>query len=109
MSIKTLILAAAAATVTASAGAADTYFEVGPNLEAGDILELGLITADGKGIVEIYDFRTGTQGKLLGTQSLNAGANPDVRVKTGLPATGNVLAVVKVDGATAATKSFYIY
>ncbi|PUB17612.1 hypothetical protein [Yoonia sediminilitoris] len=109
MSIKTLVLAAAAATVTASAAAAETYFEVGPNLEAGDILELGLITAEGNGVVEIYDYRTGTQGALLGTKTLNAGANPNVRVKTGLPATSNVLAVVKVDGQEAAKKSFYIY
>ncbi|MFG5382836.1 MULTISPECIES: hypothetical protein [unclassified Yoonia] len=108
MSVKTIIFAAAAAAVTATAGAADTYFEQGRTLEAGNVLELGLITAEGAGVVEIYDYRNGTQGKLLGTERLNAGANTNTRVNTGLPANRDVIAVVKIDGQIAATKAFDI-
>ena len=106
MSIKTLFIAAAAATVTATAGAADTYFEQGRTIDGGDILEFGLITAEGAGVVEIYDYHTGQQGKLVGSENLFSGANPDVRVNTGLPQNRDVLAVVKVDGEVVATKAF---
>ena len=106
MSIKTIIFAAAAAAVTATAGAADTYFEQGRTLDASDVLELGLITADGAGVLEIYDYRTGTQGALLGTERLTAGANTNVRVNTGLPANQDVIAVIKIDGQVVASKPF---
>ena len=106
MSIKALVIAAAAATVTATAGAADTYFEQGQTLKGGDILELGLITTDGAGVVEIYDYHTGQQGKLVGSENLFSGPNPDVRVSTGLPQNRDVIAVVKIDGQIVATKDF---
>lgn len=108
MSVKTIIFAAAAAAVTATAGAADTYFEQGRTLEAGNVLELGLITAEGAGVVEIYDYRNGTQGALLGSEQLNAGANTNTRVNTGIPARRDVIAVVKVDGQVVAEKQFDI-
>lgn len=108
MSVKTLFIAAAAAAITATAGAADTYFEQGRTLEAGDRLELGLVTADAAGVLEIYDYHTGQQGKLLGRERLNAGANTDVQVNTGLPASRDVIAVYKVDGQVVATKTFDI-
>ena len=108
MSVKTIIFAAAAAAVTATAGAADTYFEQGRTLQASDVLELGLITADNAAVLEIYDFSTGTQGALLGTERLSAGANTNVRVNTGLPASQDVLAVVKIGGQVAASKAFDI-
>ncbi len=106
MSIKTIIFAAAAAAVTATAGAADTYFEQGRTLNGGDVLELGLITADSAGVLEIYDFHTGEQGKLVGSERLTAGANTNVRVNTGLPQNRDVIALVKVDGQVVASKQF---
>ena len=108
MTFKTFALAAAAAAITATAGAADTYFEQGRSLDRGDVLELGLITAESAGVLEIYDYHTGQQGRLIGTERLNAGANPDVRVNTGLPQNRDVLAVVKIDGQVAASKPFNI-
>lgn len=106
MTIKTFIFAAAAAAVTATAGAADTYFEQGRTLESGDVLELGLITADSAAVLEIYDYHTGAQGKLVGSERLSAGANTDVRVNTGLPQNKDVIALVKIDGQVVATKKF---
>lgn len=106
MTIKNLILAAAATAITATAGAADTYFENGRTLEAGNILELGLITAEGAGVVEIYDYHRGEQGRLLGTDRLFSGANTNVRVNTRFPTNKDVIAVVKVDGQVVAQKHF---
>jgi len=108
MSIKSIILAAAAVTVTATAGAANTYFEQGRTLEADNVLELGLITAEGPGIVSIYDYRTGQQGALLGQRRLREGANTNVRVGTGTTTRRDVLAVVTVGGEIVATKKFDI-
>ena len=105
--MKSIALAAAVA-VTATAGAADTYFEQGRSLDSGDVLELGLITADAAGVLEIYDFHTGEQGRLIGTERLSAGANPDVRVNTGLPVNRDVIAVVNIDGQVAASKAFNV-
>ncbi len=106
MSLKSIVFAAAAVAVTATAGAADSYFEQGRTLDAGDVLELGLITADGAGVVEIYDYHTGAQGALVGSERLSAGANTNVRVNTGLPQTRDVIALIKIDGEVVASKPF---
>lgn len=106
MSIKSIVFAAAAVAVTATAGAADSYFEQGRTLEGSDVLELGLITAEGAGVLEIYDFHGGQQGKLVGSERLSAGANTDVRVNTGLPQNKDVIALIKIDGEVVASKTF---
>ncbi|WP_342076627.1 hypothetical protein [Yoonia sp. SS1-5] len=108
MTIKTLILAAAAASITASASVADTYFQKGRTLDAGSTLDLGLITAEGNGVVAIYDYHRGERGALLGTEQLSAGANTDVRVNTGLPTKRDVIAVISVDGQEKAAKDFVV-
>ncbi|WP_341365674.1 hypothetical protein [Yoonia sp. BS5-3] len=87
---------------------ADTYFENGHTLEASDMLDLGLITSDGAGQVEVYDFHTGEIGALLGTENIHEGANTDVRVSTGLPVRRDVLVVVRVDGQVLAEKAFEV-
>ena len=106
MSIKSIVFAAAAVAVTATAGAADSYFEQGRTLDGGDVLELGLITADAAGVVEIYDFHTGSQGALVGSERLSAGANTNVRIDTGLPQNRDVIALIKIDGQVVAQKQF---
>ncbi|WP_296425682.1 hypothetical protein [Yoonia sp.] len=108
MSMKTLIFVAAAIAATGSFATADTYFEFGPQLAPSDTLELGLITADGDGVVEIYEYHTGVMGALLGSERLHAGANPDVRINTGVPVRQDVIAVVKIGGQVVATKQFDI-
>ncbi|MFG5384939.1 hypothetical protein [Yoonia sp. R2-816] len=108
MSIKSTILASAAAATVATFGVADTYFETGRTLESDDTLELGLITTDNAAILEIYDYHTGQQGRLLGQQNLHVGANTDVRVDTGLPTRKDVIAIVTIDGQVVATKQFDI-
>ncbi|WP_341368039.1 hypothetical protein [Yoonia sp. BS5-3] len=107
MTIKTIILAAAVAT-TGSFAAADSYFENGRTLDRDDTLELGLVRADGAGVVEIYDFHTGVRGALLGTETVQAGANTDVRVNVGFPRTQDVLAVINIEGQDVVTKVYDI-
>lgn len=106
MTITSILLAASAMALTASTAIADTYFEHGRTLDADDTLQLGLITSDAAGVLEIYDYHTGQQGKLLGARNLRAGANTDVRVDTGLPTRRDVIAIVRVDGQIVASKRF---
>jgi hypothetical protein len=107
MSIKTIILAAAVA-ATGSFASADSYFENGRTLDKDDTLELGLVRAEAAGLVEIYDFHRGVQGELLGTETVSAGANTDVRVNIGFPRTKDVLAVINIDGQQVVTKAYDI-
>ena len=108
MSIKSIALVAATIAATSTAAAADSYFAFGERLESSSILDLGLVTSEDAGVVEIYDFSKGEAGALLGTQSVNAGANSDVRVNVGVRPTMDVIALLKVDGETVAQRDFDI-
>ncbi|MEJ8562389.1 hypothetical protein QTO30_14915 [Yoonia sp. GPGPB17] len=108
MSIKSIALVAATIAATASVASADSYFEFGENLESKSTLDLGLVRAEGAGVVEIYDFATGEIGALLGTEAVNAGANADVRVNLGISPKQDVIAVLKVDGETVAQRDYDI-
>ncbi|MEY1554559.1 hypothetical protein AB3Y40_02900 [Yoonia sp. R2331] len=105
MSIKTLTLAAAAVAITAGAASANT-FGFQESVEDRNSIELGLVTAAADGVVEIYNLKAGEQGALLGMQSVNAGANDDVRINIGNGFKTDVLAVLKVDGQIVATEEF---
>jgi hypothetical protein len=107
MSIKTIILAAAVA-ATGSFASAESYFEHGRTLDADDTLELGLVRSESAGLVEIYDFHKGVQGKLLGSERVRAGANTDVRVHVGFERSRDVLAVISIDGQAVASKVYEI-
>ena len=107
MSIKTIILAAAVA-ATGSFAAADSYFENGNTLNHNDQLKLGLVRAEGAGVVEIYDFHNGVRGRLLGTDTVHAGANTDVRVNVGFSRNQDVLAVINIDGQDVVSKVYDI-
>lgn len=109
MSIKFTAIAAATVAVLGSAAAADaSYFSYQDSLSDSTTLRLGTVTSAGNGVVEIYDFRTGELGALLGTEDIFAGANSDVRVKVGYTPTADVIAVLKVDGQTVATRDYNI-
>ncbi len=108
MSIKSIALVAATIAATASFASADSYFEFGENLESSSILDLGLVRAEGAGVVEIYDFATGQVGELLGTETVNAGANTDVRVNLGSRPKQDVIAILKVDGQAVAERDYEI-
>ena len=99
MSLKILTAAAALAASTATIASANyNYFSVVTDLDAETTLDLGIVRAAGDGVVEIYDYRAGDQGELLGSTEVFAGANDDVRVDVLTPPQNDVLAVLKVGG-----------
>lgn len=107
MTIKIIALAAALAT-TASVAAADNYFELGENVMQNSVIDLGIVRSEAAGIVEIYDFKGGDQGTLLGAETVNAGANTDVRINLGSKPLSDVIAVLKIDGEVVATRDYDI-
>ncbi len=108
MSIKSIALIAATIAATASVASADSYFEFGERLDSSSTLDLGLVTSEGAGVVEIYDYSTGEIGKLLGTEMVNVGANADVRVNVGIRPKQDVIALLKVGGETVAERDYNI-
>ncbi len=108
MSIKSFALIAATIAATATAASADSYFAFGERLDSSSVLDLGIVTAEGAGVVEIYDFGKGEIGALLGTETVNAGANADVRVNVGIRPSQDVIALLKVDGETVAQRDYNI-
>lgn len=106
MSMKLILAATALAAVSATAATAQSSFPVGTKLNPGTVLEIGTVRAEGPGVLEIYDFRKGEQGDLLGAVPLNEGANANVRVSVPAEPRFGVLSVIRVNGEIVATKSF---
>lgn len=95
---KLLPLLAAALVATAGAASASNTFGLS-NVQSSDtLIELGTVVASGNGVVEVYDYHAGQEGRLLGSDAVHAGANSDVKVSLATSYTNNVLAVLKVDG-----------
>lgn len=105
---KTIALAAATIAATASAASANNAFPFGESFEQTDVFELSTVTADGAGVVEIYDYHNGVRGALLGSEEVRAGANTNVKIDLGLGANKDVLAVLSVDGQEVLTKDYDI-
>lgn len=108
MSIKNFALIAATLVATASSVSAGNYFEIGENRDAGTSLKMGQVVTEGAGVLSIYDYTTGEQGTLLGTKTVHAGANTDVRVNVGNNNAYAVLAVLEVNGSIVASEDFDI-
>ena len=58
--------------------------------------------------MNVYNYSKGVQGALLGTQTVNAGANTDVRINVGTNNAYNVLAVLEIDGQAVTSMDFDI-
>ena len=109
MSTKFIALALAALVGSATLAAADVnYFSVEKTQDTSSRLDLGTIRAAADGVVEVYDFQGGSQGALLGTVPVYAGANGDVQVNVGTAPLGNVVALLNIDGETVATQRFQL-
>lgn len=109
MSIKFTAFAAAAVATLGTASLADSsYFAFQDTLEDRAVLDIGTVTSAGNGVVEIYDYHGGQIGALLGTEEIHAGANSDVQVSVGVPPRFDVIALLKVDGQTVATRDYDI-
>ncbi len=66
--------------------------------EADSRVDLGTILASADGVVEIYDYRLGRPGALLGSEAVDAGYNHDSRVLLGIDRSDDVIAVLKIGG-----------
>jgi hypothetical protein len=67
------------------------------------VISLGLVTASQDGVIEIYDIDDTELADMLGSQVINAGANPDVKINLTRAADSDVMAVLRVNGAVVAT------
>ncbi|SMX39105.1 hypothetical protein [Octadecabacter ascidiaceicola] len=93
-----LALAAIAASATIASASPDSYFSnFAASTERTTEVELGLVVAEGAGVVEIYTYTNGQAGKLLGSENVHAGGNPSVDVEIA-PAYGDAIALLKVGG-----------
>jgi len=107
MSTKIIAIALSALVGSATLAAADVnYFSVERVQDTSSRLDLGTIRAASDGVVEVYDYRGGSLGELLGTVPVYAGANGDVQVNVGTAPLGNVVALLTIDGETVATQRF---
>lgn len=109
MNIKTTTIALVASLGLTGPLYAENFFGCGNYLDAGQKLEIGLIATEGDGVLEIYDYRLGKQGEMLGSTELHMGANPDVTVQLSLPARSDVLAVLMVGGEFVTAKHFHVH
>lgn len=107
MSIRTIALAAAVAAL-GTVASAENYFEFGNTLDRSSVLDLGLVRADADGVVEIYDSVRGKPGRLLGSKTVHAGANSDVRVNLGVHPSQEVIAMLRIDGEVVAERAYDI-
>lgn len=95
-------VASVAAASTAFAGSSFTFDAA--QHQSGTVLELGVVNAPSQGVLEVYDYRLGEQGKLLATEKLHAGANDNTRVNLNYEPFGDVLAVVSAGGQVVDTQ-----
>ena len=106
--LKTIVLAAVTIAATASTASAFNSFPYGESFNETDIFMLDFVQADAAGTLEIYDFRTGVRGPLLGSESLRGGINRGVKVNLGHGARNNILAVLNVGGTEVLVKDYKV-
>lgn len=102
----TILTLLASLAFTSTAQAYQNSFGFGERLDRRSTLSLGTVRAEADGVVEIYDYRYGRPGHLLGTTRVRGGANTDVRVTVGRPPLADVLAVLRVNGQVVAQKDY---
>src|SRR5687768_16346761 len=93
-----------AATVLGTSASANNSFSLNGVQDSRTQVDLGPVSADAPGVVEVYDFRTGTQGALLGSEAVGTGSNTDVRVALNPPPHQDAIAILRVNGEVVATQ-----
>ncbi|MEL6608182.1 MAG: hypothetical protein AAFO93_04655 [Pseudomonadota bacterium] len=96
---KKFAIAATAIALTATAASAGSFFGQQDSFDKGDsVVELDLVRSDAAGFVTLETL----QGDVIGTASVNAGANNDVRIPVGgIGLNGDVVAKLVIDGQVA--------
>lgn len=86
----------AGATCVAPSASAENYVSQATLQGSRTLVEFDVVTSDADGIVEVYDFSTGTLGALLGSKLIHEGANPDVRVSLVPPPFSKAVAILRI-------------
>jgi hypothetical protein len=90
MRILPLVVAAVIAATGASAATTDSVqvyrFITSGTQDSQSTLKIGTVVAEAAGVIEVYDHRLGTPGRLLASQPFEAGTTPSVRVPLRRPA-----------------------
>lgn len=94
-----LIKAAAVTSALALAGTsayANNAFSFQETVMDDSTITINNVTAEGPGIVVIYDYHTGEFGEVLGMTDVSKGANTDLRINLGTPPVNDIAAVLYV-------------
>jgi opacity protein-like surface antigen len=91
--MKNLITATVLAlSLSSAAQAQDMFAFMGDQDEGTSVIIINPLNATSDGYVAVYDYRTGTPGKLLGVASVVEGANAELRVQVGHTVNSDVIA-----------------
>lgn len=102
--MKTTAFAAALTLAGTTAYAANEFAYQVTEMD-GSTIEIEGVTSDADGFVVIYDYRGGEFGDVLGQETINEGANNDVRVVLGERPLGDVAAVLHLGEVTDPTQA----
>ena len=103
--MKALIpLAVAAIAGTATLASEENSFSLAATQPRPTFVHFNLVNTDAAGVVNIYDYHGHAVGDLLGSKSVKAGPNPDLRIRINPPASNDALAVLTVNGAEVASQ-----
>jgi hypothetical protein len=94
ITLAAVVIAASASIASASGSYLSTF---APSQERNTEVKLGLVVAEANGTVEIRDYRNGQIGKLLGSEAVKAGGNPNIDIEI-TPSFGDAVAVLTVGG-----------
>jgi hypothetical protein len=104
MTTRTLALTAALVMGSATLASAESTFYLERIQDADDIVRFSNVLAEEDGVVEVYSFRQGRIGDLLGRESVSQGVNSDVMISVRTQPVGDLMAVLKVDGQVVASQ-----
>lgn len=90
---RTIALAMAALMATATLASAQSNFSIIERQGSSANIWIDLVRSDADGVVELYE-----GDRLVGTTSVHAGANADVKVNVGTPPSSDLTAVLKSEG-----------
>ena len=103
--MKALIpLAVAAIVGSATIASAENSFSLAETQPRSTMVHFNLVNTDAPGVVNIYDYHGHAVGSLLGSKSLKAGVNSDLRIRINPPASDDALAVLMVNGTDVASQ-----
>lgn len=104
-SLKPLATATLIAVSTLAAGSASyaatmgySYIVPGHASELKSVVDLDLVRASDAGTISVYDFSHGTEGTLLGSTKVHAGANENVKVQIAPNTADKALIVLTENG-----------